>query len=132
MVWDCLEVFRLQRGTWTGGELNVAWVGDGIIDICTGFALDPAVMADPLKRMVERFTGTLQRRQRLAYQRKKDLAAARDALQTQLAATQAQLVVSERAAADSAKDMAHVSHCVGLNEHIHKMEIELASIKRSK
>ena len=75
--------------------MNVAWLGDGVIDICTGFGLDPTVMADPLKRMVERFTGTLQRRQRLAYQRKKDIAAARDALQTQLAATQTQLVDSQ-------------------------------------
>ena len=130
MVWDCLEVFRLQRGTWTCGVLNVASLGDGVIDICTGFGLDPTVMADPLKRMVERFTGTLQRRQRLAYQRKKDIAAARDALQTQLAATQAQLVDSQRATADAAKDLGHLSHCVGLNERIHKQELELTALKR--
>ena len=73
IVWDAIEVFRQQRGRWSGAELNVGWMGDGIIDICQTLGLDPVAMADPLKRMVERFTGKLQQRQRVAYQRKKDL-----------------------------------------------------------
>ena len=76
--------------------------------------------------MVERFTGKLQQRQRVAYQRKKDLVTQRVAAKAALVVAEAALAAAQRLASDGQKDLAHATHTSALIEQIHKLQLDVA------